>query len=108
MKLDSHPLPIMISIAVPLRIAELKSLPPDQFRQCCWEWISRAEDEGLFSSEAVLFYVEGQSSRAFNALAQLIAAMAFVPGGITIFDQHFVAVHPRDEGQRPSAEAGGL
>jgi hypothetical protein len=83
----------MVAIAVPLRIAELEALPPDQFWPRRREWLARAEEEGGFS-EAVLFRVKGESARAFNALARLIAAMAFTPGGITIFDQHFAAVPP--------------
>lgn len=37
---------------------------------------------------------EGDSASAFNALAESIAIMAFLPGGITAFGQHFEYKEP--------------
>jgi hypothetical protein len=91
--MSSTLLPATLALAVPLYIQELKALPPDQFWQQWQEWGDRARDDGAFS-EAVLYRVKGESARAFNALARLIAAMAFVPGGVRVFGMHFDATPP--------------
>lgn len=39
----------------------------------------------------------GESAAAFNALAEGIATLSFMPGGVTFLDDHWHAVHPDAE-----------
>lgn len=50
---------------------------------------------------------KGETAAAFNALAEAVAIGAFVPGGITVFGQHFEARHP-DRDDPEQVERGTL
>lgn len=40
---------------------------------------------------------KGESSKAFNALAEATAIMSFQPGGVTVMGDHYENQHPEDE-----------
>jgi len=77
-----------LSVAVPLRIAELRRKPlseifdPDALStiQCA---LAEAREEVLFGGKA--------GASGFNALADAVARLAFLPGGIGVLGMHFAA-----------------
>lgn len=40
---------------------------------------------------------QGEAARAFNAIAEGLAALSFVPGGVTFLGVHFEADHPEQQ-----------
>lgn len=48
------------------------------------------------SSEYILFRSKspGESAAAFNALAEGVAILSFMPRGVTVFGLHFESQHP--------------
>jgi hypothetical protein len=44
--------------------------------------------------DAIMFREKGTTAKAFNALAEAVALLAYCPGGITIFDQHWEVAEP--------------
>ena len=81
-------LPIALSAAVPLRIADLKARggPSAADLNACKD-ISR-----LIAEKGDVLLYGGKSHEAayvFNRLAQGIAVLAFLPGGVTCFGQHW-------------------
>lgn len=90
---DPH-LAIALSAAVPLWIIELQCRPDlDKYLG------ERApEIAALVAERADLLLFrgkkKGEAARIFNATAEGIALLAFVPGGVTIFGQHYEMPHP--------------
>jgi len=82
-------LKIALSAAVPLWITEFKNLP--------WPEVSKiAADASQYIAEhgdALMYKTKGTTAKAFNHLAKGIAALSFVPGGVTMFGLHFEARH---------------
>lgn len=82
----------MLPMAATLEMMRLKGVP--------WEKIqAMAERHSQFIAEHgdnLLFLgpKKGDTSKAFTAFVQGISALAFVPGGVTIFGQHYEATHP--------------
>lgn len=80
-----------LEAAVPFLIEDLKRLP--------WEEVSRLAHESaqvVAEKGDILLYggsKKGETARAFNALARGVAALSFVPGGVTVFGLHFEAKH---------------
>ncbi|KYC42100.1 hypothetical protein WA1_19055 [Scytonema hofmannii PCC 7110] len=113
-------LPDMLAIAVPLHIRRIKQRGDiksnwDFYQQRLNEFTNRTLDEPSFS-EAILFKIEkkpGLSAQAFNLLAEVLAIMAFLPGGVRIFDMEFdaeripVAIAKRNEVIVPDFEGIG-
>lgn len=79
----------LLEVAVPLWAMQLEQARArdgdDGFNALFRQWTDEewAEQEGVFS-EALIYRdrEEGKSARAFNALAKMIAAMSYVPGGV--------------------------
>ena len=82
-------LSMMMQIAVPLWInkMKLKGGPDDEDRKRAQETSGILEERG----EILLFGggKKGECAEQFNRTAEAIAVLAFVPGGVTIFGQHF-------------------
>ena len=84
-------LQISLSAAVPLWI--------ETFVQQDYTWadVSRIASESsqiiAEKGDLILFKSKkkGETAAAFNALARGVAALAFVPGGVTVFEMHFEA-----------------
>jgi hypothetical protein len=81
-----------LAAAVPLWIEDLKKRP-------LREVLARAPELGQLLAEKgdlLLFRggKRGEAARLFNAAAEGIAALSFVPGGVTAFGMHFEAHHP--------------
>lgn len=80
-------LPIFVSSFVPLRIAELKAnggVKQEDINRVQ----SYAPDFGA-CGDALLYRVPGVTKDMAGKLIDAIAVLAFCPGGITIFGQHF-------------------
>lgn len=89
---DGHSLPIALDVAIPLHMAELAALPSDQRFDAAIDAANTALRVMDETGEAILYRRRpGESARAFNAVAKAIAALAFSPGGITIFGRHWEA-----------------
>jgi hypothetical protein len=81
---------LTLELAVPLRIAELQRRGGPL--EADWD-AARTFGPVLSERGDVLLYggKQGQAAGLFNSLAEAIAVMAFLPGGITVFDQHWEA-----------------
>lgn len=89
LKVQSHPLPIMLDVAVPLRIHEIRlrggPMEADFERARAFAPVlAEKGDVLLFGSKKE----KGKAAELFNELAFALAVMAHVPGGITIFGNH--------------------
>jgi hypothetical protein len=96
-----HPLSIALAAAVPLRLAELRTLPADELDDLLARW---AGPDGLGSVTAdelgtygdVLLYGDrrhpGRVAAYFAHLVNALAVLAFSPGGVSAFGQHWKAV----------------
>jgi len=86
---DSGLLAIALSSAVPLWIEQLRSRDwayIEQRAKVCSQEIAEHGDNILYRSRK-----KGETATAFNRLAEGVACLAFAPGGVTIFGQHFEA-----------------
>jgi hypothetical protein len=88
-------LKVTLSVAVPLRIAELERAITNG-STTVEEIIKEAKEQiGPVASESdkLLFgsSKRGEAARVFNSLVKALAAMAFVPGGVTFSGLHFEA-----------------
>lgn len=81
----------MLQVAVPLWIEELKGKS--------WEYISKRAGECsqvIAEKGDIILYKsakKGESAKAFNCLAEGVACLAFVPGGVDVFGVHFEEVY---------------
>ena len=86
---------IHLSVAVPMWIHELKSIPCSELQGMaseCADVIASKGDVLQFGGGK-----NGDAARAFNALAKGLAIGAFSPGGIQFMGMRFVARHPDDD-----------
>jgi hypothetical protein len=82
---------ITLSAAVPLWIEELKCKPYDYVQErarVCGDTVAEKGDIIQFRSKK-----KGETAKAFNALAEGIACLAFSPGGVKFGPLHFEAEH---------------
>lgn len=84
-------LSIALSAAVPLKIMEIQArggITGDDLKQLpqIAQLLAEHGDDLLFKSVK-----KGETAKVFNEVVCGIAILAFVPGGITIFGQHFEA-----------------
>lgn len=92
---EGHPLPMLTALAVPIWIESCKETPYDELLA----WVRTLEGSDLdiaYRGDDLLFRSkkEGETARLFNAYAKSIAVLAFCPGGVTVFNQHYEAIHP--------------
>lgn len=61
--------------------------------------LSVAQEVLFKSSEALLGFggKKGEAAEAFNAVAEAIAILSFLPGGVTLFGQTWEGIHPEME-----------
>jgi hypothetical protein len=77
-----------LSVAVPMRIAELRDKPMEEILDP--DVLSTIQARLAEAREEVL-YGGRCGAKGFNALADGIARLAFLPGGIGILGMHFDA-----------------
>lgn len=87
-KIDrNHPLPMTLSMAVPLWAHKLSQRPiEDIFNH---DELEALAERLLIAGEALIYRVEGKTADGFNALAEIIARLAFCPGGVRCFGMHW-------------------
>ena len=76
-----------LSCAVPLWILEKKKQSWAELQAripYCLQMVAEHGDNILFRAKK-----KGDSAAAFNALAEAIAILSFVPGGVTLFGSHW-------------------
>jgi hypothetical protein len=82
----------MLAVAVPLWQEQLREQP--------WEDIQRRAGEInkiLAEKGDLLFFrskKKGETAKIFNQTAEGIALLSFVPGGVSLFGQHWETQHP--------------
>lgn len=91
----THALAIALSAAVPLKITEYRQRggPSDEDirrvrEESCWLIASQA-DSLLYRDHRE---PRGKTAQIFNCLVDGLAVMAFCPGGVRMFGEHFEAV----------------
>lgn len=75
----------MLQVAVPLHQEELKGVP-------FGERIKMAKEASKFLCEhgdALMFKQKGKTSKAFNRVAEGIAILSMLPGGVDLFGEHW-------------------
>ena len=83
----NHPLPMTLGIAVPLWAHKLHMRPiEDIFNPA---ELNALAERLWIAGEAVIYRVEGKTADGFNALAEIIARLAFCPGGVRAFGMHW-------------------
>jgi hypothetical protein len=85
----NHVLPILLPLAIEMRINEIKArggiTERDVTRiQSYIEDLAAHGDDLLYRAKK-----KGETARYFNQLADAIAVMAFLPGGIKVFGEHY-------------------
>lgn len=95
-----------LQLAVPLWIEELRQFSWDYISQRakqCADIVAEKGDIILFRSKT-----KGETARAFNHLAEGIACLAFVPGGVRVFGGHWEATLESDIPSRSASVLTGL
>jgi hypothetical protein len=85
--LKDHPLKHFTAAFVPLRVAELEAQggPTEDDLARVKGYLPDFGSRG----EALLYRIEGETGPMTGKLVDAVAVLAFQPGGITIFGQHF-------------------
>lgn len=84
-----------LATAVPLWIMRLEQQPWSYIQERskeCAQIVAEKGDIIQYRSKK-----EGETAKAFNALAEGIAILAFAPGGVTFMGMHFEAQHPEQK-----------
>ena len=84
-----------LQLAVPLWALRLQERSWEEIKTRlpeCSQMIAEHGDNILFRSKK-----RGETARAFNALAEGVAMLSFVPGGITFLGDHWEHVHPESK-----------
>jgi hypothetical protein len=87
-------LTMTLQLAVPLWIERLRGASWDYISErakVCAQVVAEKGDIILFRSKT-----KGETANAFNRLAEGIACLSFVPGGVTVFGQHWEATMDDD------------
>ncbi|MFH1486630.1 MAG: hypothetical protein ABIH46_11210 [Chloroflexota bacterium] len=92
--MQDHPLLLFVSTFVPLRIADLQQHggANDADFDRARAFVSDLCEHG----DALLYREKGRTGEMAGRLVDAIAVLAFLPGGITIFGQHFEAGDGRE------------
>jgi len=93
-----------LSVAVPLRIAELRHKPLAEI--LAPEALSYIQTRLAAAREEVL-YGGKYCADGFNAVSDGIARLAFLPGGVTFLGMHFDAAAGRSSPSRPTRPSTG-
>jgi hypothetical protein len=101
----NHPLAIMLSGAVPLWIEQLKrrggpSMEEiSSLEETLGPVLDRADGLLLFRGREAK---DGEIANAFNQLARGIAILSYVPGGVTVFNEHYETEFPVPDSTIPA------
>jgi hypothetical protein len=84
-----------VCAAIPLWVMELSRVPLAKLR-------ARAPDLGQIIAEkgdVIQFRGKkpGETAKAFNALAEAVAILSFMPGGVSFLGDHYENIHPEGE-----------
>lgn len=78
---------LTLETAVPFAIMDLQHIggPSDMHLQQCHDFSSRLGSEG----DLLLYGSKGKTGKIMSRFCEIIAIMAFFPGGVTCFGLHF-------------------
>lgn len=85
------PLVSALGMAVPLWQLELKSVPFNELLKECPEISQMLAEKGdilLYGSKT-----KGETAQIFNRVARGLAILSFLPGGVKLFGQTWIAQH---------------
>lgn len=91
--MDNSILGITLDLAVPLWIERFKERPWSELKEradACQEVIAHQADQVLFKTKAGKDQVG--TAEAFNRLAEALAILSFVPGGVKFLGRHWETV----------------
>ncbi len=79
-----------LSALVPIAIFDLQQQggPTDYHRERASAFGVKLGSEG----DTLLYYVKGKTGKIMGEFCEVLAVLAFVPGGVTVFGLHFEAV----------------
>jgi len=86
-------LPGLLESAIRLNIMRLQDMDAAAFRTTWETWTNDTfiAVSGLYDEEVLVNVFPDTTRLAFNTLAKAYAALAFVEGGIDVFNQHYEA-----------------
>ncbi len=89
--MQDHPLPLFVATFVPLRILEIQQAggATDADFKRARTFVPDLCEHG----DALLYHEKRRTGEMAGRLVDAIAVLAFVPGGVTMFGQHFES-HP--------------
>jgi hypothetical protein len=89
-------LPGLLEAAIRLHIMRLRKMDDRAFRTTFETWTNDTYIgiSGLYDEEVLITTFPGITALAFNTLAKAHAALAFVPGGVTVLNTHYEATRP--------------
>ena len=82
-------LAIHLDAAVPLCMYRVSKWSFERRKQEAERVLNIVASEG----DTILYLVKGKTAQSFNALAEGIAILATVPGGVTVFGRHWCTDH---------------
>lgn len=85
----SHLLPDAVDAIVRLRMREYEAQGGPT--EADFERIRKFAQVLAEQGDALLYSIPGKTARMVNSLADAIAVLSFVPGGIKVFGRHYVA-----------------
>ncbi len=94
-----------LQAAIPMWIERLRVQP--------WETVQARAHEAstIVASQGDIIQFKskekGATARAFNALAEGLAALSFCPGGVKFLGDHWIAEHPEGVRQHEGASRNG-
>lgn len=84
-----HPLPAALAVAVPFRILQFREAGGPLDRD--WESLNIVSQRIAEHGDTLLYgsKKKGEAARLFCDLVDALAIMAFVPGGVYVFGDHY-------------------
>lgn len=93
-------LEVSLQVAVTLQIQKLYKQPEDSIWDAIDLYSETWADTIAYSGDALQFGgKKGEATPLFNQLVQAIAHLAFAPGGVEIFGEKYIALHPEEYGR---------
>lgn len=96
---DNPALIIGLQAAVPLWIHQLGQYHHDTRDRIRARWAAQAVEDVAYRGDVLQYGSKrrGEAAAAFNSLARGLAAMAYQPGGVTAFGEHWCVNHTECE-----------
>jgi hypothetical protein len=91
---------VSLEVAVMMQIQKLYKQPEDSIWDAIELYAETWADTIATHADALQFGGKpGQAAPLFNQLVQAVAHLAFAPGGVEIFGEKYIALHPEEYGR---------